>query len=149
MTRSNASSPIVLVETNRLLRHEEHLADRLAHVRRRILDAGVWTAPLLVERDALVLMDGHHRLAFAREMGFDCVPCLLAEYHQVGVESRHPEFIVTPANVRKRARTGQLYPPRTTRHHVPEHWTIKCWVSLSELGFIDGRTNVLEMPVNS
>ncbi|WP_259782549.1 ParB N-terminal domain-containing protein [Aestuariispira ectoiniformans] len=145
MISQTSGTPVVLVETSRILRHEEHIPERLEEIRETISCAGVWTTPLLVEWDDLVLMDGHHRLAFAREQGLSHVPCLLADYRSVAVESRRAQFTVTPTDVRTRARTGRLYPPKTTRHLIPSSWRLECAFGLDELGHEHGARNVVEL----
>ena len=45
-----------------LVPHEEHDERRALRLARHIGRVGVWTAPLVVERNSLVVMDGHHRL---------------------------------------------------------------------------------------
>lgn len=145
MSKQATPWPVVLVETNRILRHEEYIPDRLEEVRDTIFQAGIWTTPLLVEWDDLILMDGHHRLAFARQEGLRHVPCLLADYRMVSVHSRRPQITVTPDDVRMRARTGRVYPAKTTRHVIPESWKIECVYELEELGLVHGSRNVVEL----
>lgn len=69
---------ISLVETERLLIHEETIPHRLERLRRRIERDGVQSAPILVDRKNLVVLDGMHRTAVMSDLGcrFTCV-CLL------------------------------------------------------------------------
>ncbi|WP_102785661.1 ParB N-terminal domain-containing protein [Thalassospira sp. GB04J01] len=133
MTIAQQKWPIVLIDPHRLRRHEEHdtaHADTLHNV---IVAAGVWTTPIIVEWEDLIVMDGHHRLSVACAAGLSHVPCLMADYQSVRVESRRAEFDVTPHDIRQRARTGLLYPPKTTRHHIPSEWNSCCAVELAVL----------------
>lgn len=131
---SKTHLPIVLIETDRLRRHEEHVPSNADHVRGQIMSAGTWTTPIVVEWKDLIVMDGHHRLSVARQAGLTFVPCILADYHTIQVESRRPDIVVTPDEIRRRALSGLLYPPKTTRHHIPSNWVACCSVPLSVLG---------------
>lgn len=148
MTGKTMRWPFVLVETNRILCHEEYIPERLDEVREIILSTGQWKTPLLVEWDDLILMDGHHRLAFARQRGLSHVPCLMADYRMVKVRSRRPQFTVTPEDIRNRARTGRLYPPKTTYHQIPQEWAMECRFDLTELGLAGGPENVVELALS-
>jgi hypothetical protein len=52
-------SPTCLIPT------EEVDPDRVAELEAQILRTGCWTVPITVEKDALFVMDGHHRLTVA------------------------------------------------------------------------------------
>ena len=69
---------IALVETEKLLIHEETIPHRLERLRRRVERDGVQSAPILVDRHNLVVLDGMHRTAVMLDLGcrFTCV-CLL------------------------------------------------------------------------
>lgn len=69
---------IALVETERLLMHEETIPSRLSKLKANIVRDGIQTAPIIVDRNTHVVLDGMHRTAVLRELGcrFTCV-CLL------------------------------------------------------------------------
>lgn len=132
---SSAPRDGILLATPAELRpHEEYLAERLDEVGCEVIRLRVWTVPLLVERHTLIVMDGHHRLAFALREGLFRVPCLLTDYETVSVESRHPGLSVTPAEIIRRGISGNLYPPKTTRHTIPAWLKCTCSFSLEPLG---------------
>ncbi|WP_169715047.1 ParB N-terminal domain-containing protein [Thalassospira alkalitolerans] len=133
MAISQQKWPIVLIDPHRLRRHEEHVAAHADALRNVILAAGIWTTPIVVEWEDLIVMDGHHRLSVACAAGLSHVPCLMADYRTVRVETRRADFVVTPDDIRKRARTGALYPPKTTRHHIPAEWNAACAIDLDLL----------------
>jgi hypothetical protein len=133
MASAAAAESVVFLDPWRLRRHEEHDADHARALRERMFCQGRWTAPLIVERDELIVMDGHHRLSAAREAGFSLVPCLLADYGTVAVVSRRPEIAVSPQDIRERARCGRLYPPKTTRHILPQELAGACDIDLDVL----------------
>ena len=69
---------IALVETDKLLIHEEIIPFRLKKLKASIERDGVQSAPIIVDRSTHVVLDGMHRTAIMNEMGcrLTCV-CLL------------------------------------------------------------------------
>jgi hypothetical protein len=69
---------IALVETNSLLIHEEIIPYKLNKLKSNIERDGVQSAPIIVDRDTYVVLDGMHRTAIMKELGcrFICV-CLI------------------------------------------------------------------------
>lgn len=98
---------------------EEILPERVAEVVAMIRTRDAWTQPIAVEAESLALLDGHHRLAAARVLGFNRVPVRLFDYREVELTSWRPDYAPTPAEVIARARSGDLYPHKTTRHRFP------------------------------
>lgn len=105
-----------LVSPSRLIPTEEVDPDRVNVLEAQILEAGSWTAPITAEKDALFIMDGHHRLTVAHRLGLTAVPVLLLDYSSVRVESWRPAETITPANIFAMARSGRRFPCKTTRH---------------------------------
>jgi diaminopimelate decarboxylase len=103
-------SPTCLIPT------EEVDPVRVAELQAQILRAGCWEVPITVERDALCVMDGHHRLAVAEALQLPLVPVLLLDYSAVRVESWRPGETITPARILEMARSGRKFPCKTTRH---------------------------------
>ncbi|MGN6650636.1 ParB N-terminal domain-containing protein [Trinickia sp.] len=110
---------VELIATERILPNEEHDEARLLDVLNSIERAGRWTAPIVLERASLAVMDGHHRLAAAKRLSLPRVPCVLLDYGQVGVQTRRPEFQVDATQIVARSLARMLYPPKTTRHIFP------------------------------
>ena len=111
--------PIELVPTERILPNEEYDEARLLELLNSIERSGRWTAPIVLERTSLAVMDGHHRLAAARRLSLSRVPCVLLDYAQVGVQARRPGFQVDGGQIIARSLARMLYPPKTTRHIFP------------------------------
>ncbi|MEQ5842411.1 hypothetical protein BWP39_23725 [Paraburkholderia acidicola] len=124
---------VILLPPETLKPTEETVPARLREVSDSLLATGIWHTPILVERSSLVVMDGHHRHAFALAHGFARVPCLLLSYSDVRLESRHKDQLVTPAEVITRGLEGRLYPAKSTRH-IAQPWAeTTCSYSLEEL----------------
>jgi len=105
-----------LVSPSRLIPTEEVDPDRVNELEAQILGAGSWTTPITVEKNALFVMDGHHRLTVAHRLGFAVVPVLLLDYGAVRVESWRKGETITPADIFAMARSGRKFPCKTTRH---------------------------------
>jgi hypothetical protein len=103
-------SPTCLIPT------EEVDPDRVAELHAQILRMGCWTVPITAEKDALFVMDGHHRLTVAHRLQLPLVPVILLDYSAVRVESWRPGQTITPACILAMARSGRKFPCQTTRH---------------------------------
>jgi hypothetical protein len=109
-----------LLSPARLIPTEEVNPDRVDALQAQILRAGSWTAPITVEKNALFVMDGHHRLTVAHRLRFTTVPVVLLDYDSVRVESWRPGESITPAEIFAMARSGRKFPYKTTRHIFAE-----------------------------
>jgi ParB-like chromosome segregation protein Spo0J len=101
-----------------LLPTEHCNTQRAESLARKILADGAWTVPLLVEATDKIVMDGHHRLEAARELGLSHVPCLLLSYDRqdVSVVTWDGGAPFPPSDIIAAGRSGQLLPYKTTRH---------------------------------
>lgn len=113
---SEEAPELVFLPPEMLKPTEEIISSHLRELTVRMLASRRWQTPILVERSTLIIMDGHHRRAFALQEKFSRVPCILLSYSQVLLESRRTDLLVTPADVISRGLNGKLYPPKSTRH---------------------------------
>ena len=97
-----------------------------------VLRAGLWTAPIVVDEQTSAIMDGHHRYETAKALGFHSIPVVEMPYRDVRVEARRPGVDVSISEIQKRAQSGNLYPPKTTRHIFPGE-VEPCSISFYEL----------------
>jgi len=105
-----------LLSPARLTPTEEVSLDRVDALQAQILRAGSWTAPIAVEKHALFVMDGYHRLTVAQRLRLAMVPVVLLDYGSVRVEAWRPGESVSPAEIFAMARSGRKFPYKTTRH---------------------------------
>ncbi|MBN3845491.1 MULTISPECIES: ParB N-terminal domain-containing protein [Burkholderiaceae] len=111
-----ATVGIEFIDPERILRNEEHSAAHAEELANAMKYSGLWRVPILLEKESLAVMDGHHRLAAARSLGLIRVPVLRLDYQHVEVVATREGFTVTPDEIVMRARQGNLYPEKTTRH---------------------------------
>lgn len=102
------------------LRHIEGFSPkRVEWLTQKILDEGVWTRPLCIERTHLLALDGQHRMEVALRLGLARVPCLLFDYDEVEVWSLRDNHAVSRALVIERSLSGDIYPYKTAKHRFP------------------------------
>lgn len=111
--------PIHFVPVKQILPNEDHYPEHAVSLADTIRHEQLWRIPIAIERTSLAVMDGHHRLAAARQLKLKYVPCLLLDYDLVEVDTFREGYRVNPREIMHRAKTGNLYPPKTTRHQFP------------------------------
>lgn len=94
--------------------------DAVARLKARVERLGVWTHPILVERDSLAILDGHHRYTVAKALGLGVVPSVLTSYDDPRLElsSWRSDMRFLARDVIRAAEEGTLLPPKSTRHHL-------------------------------
>jgi ParB-like chromosome segregation protein Spo0J len=97
---------------------EEYNPDAAAKLANEIRLFGYWTRPVLVHRESLAILDGHHRRRAAITLGLKKIPCDLVCYGdpRVILKGWREDIIPTPEIVLKAAESGCLLPYKTTRH---------------------------------
>ncbi len=107
-----------LVPIARLRSHEEVDPAKVRKLAAELLASGVFDEPIWVARGSYVILNGHHRVAALRALGAERVPAWVVDYDgpTVGLDRWTPGPPITKAEVVRRAGTGDLFPPRTTRH---------------------------------
>jgi hypothetical protein len=123
------SLPIDFVPVEQIRPNECHYPDHAVTLADTILREQLWRIPIALERTSLAVMDGHHRLEAARRLRLKYVPCLLLDYDSVEVDATRHGYLVNPDEIMRRARSGELYPPKTTRHRFPSPFPI-CNISM-------------------
>ncbi|MXS85763.1 hypothetical protein ABO04_07555 [Nitrosomonas sp. HPC101] len=138
------SLPIHFIHVKRVRPNECHYSNHAAALADTILREQLWRIPIAVERASLAVMDGHHRLEAAHQLGLKYIPCLLLDYNCVKVDATRQGYLVNPHEIVRRARNGELYPPKTTHHCFPSPFPI-CNISVSLLQD-SAITSVLPVP---
>lgn len=116
------------IPTEKLRALEMVFPHHYENLKKMIYKDGYMKYALIVENKYNIVLDGSNRHMFLALEGFKYVPVHYVDYsdHNVRVGSNrvHRMIINNPVTVTKqevirRGRTGDLYPPRTTRHFVP------------------------------
>jgi hypothetical protein len=109
-----------ILPLDQLREHEEIDVGDLEHLVVILRTAGVVQEPLLVAEHSYVILNGHHRYRALRAMGATGAPAWLIDYDdaRVALGRWSPGPPITKAEVVDRARSGRLFPPKTTRHRL-------------------------------
>lgn len=117
-----------IVPIERLKPLEKVFPHHLENLNKLILEEGMVKAPLLVDRETGIVLDGSHRYIFFLMHGYKKVPVHYVNYRdeniRVGTHLLHRHLIVDKTNISKlevieRGLSGRIFPPRTTRHFFP------------------------------
>lgn len=117
---------ILFIDPRFLKPHEKINYFRFFWLLVKILHEGVFIKPILVDSESKTILDGHHRCLVAQILGLKRVPCWCIQYlydDAILVESRRAGIVVNKKEIVKRAKLGNLYPYKTTRHvYVSPHF---------------------------
>ncbi|HTT73578.1 MAG TPA: ParB N-terminal domain-containing protein [Thermoplasmata archaeon] len=111
-----------LVPLARLKGHEQIEPAVVEALVAELTETGVLKDPIWVARGSGVILNGHHRVAALRRLKAARVPAWVIEYEapDVRLDRWTPGPELDKAEVVRRARTGELFPPKTTRHRLDE-----------------------------
>jgi hypothetical protein len=128
------ASSYCLFNPQRLIPTEEVELSRVEELEAKILFDGRWTEPITAHKDACFVMDGHHRLTVARRLRLAFLPVVFLGYDEVQVTAWRKGETITPEHIFVMARSGGLFPIKTTRH-IFSPAISACDVSLERLGY--------------
>jgi hypothetical protein len=128
------ASSYCLFDPNALAPTEQVDPSRVEDLEAKILSDGRWTEPITAHKDARFVMDGHHRLTVAKRLNLKVLPVLFLGYEEVRVTAWRDGETVTPEDIFAMARSGRLYPFKTTRHIFNAPLS-SCDIPLERLGY--------------
>ena len=114
---------VVLVETVSLRDHEEVIPDNLETRTSKLLSKGFYK-PIIVDRGAMGILDGHHKWTAAKSLGLARVPVIMVDYLVdegvlVDVWPDCGKESITKTEVLEMGVSGDVFPPKTSRHTLP------------------------------
>tara|TARA_B100000035_G_C20591228_1_gene375463 strand:- start:110 stop:517 length:408 start_codon:yes stop_codon:yes gene_type:complete len=112
---------VVIVDVKWLKPHEEiktKARDKLLDMTKRW---GGFTKPVLVDSITGSLLDGHHRLSVAKELGLSKIPAICLDYlssEEIILElwPNNCYDSITKSMVIEMCESNDLFPPKTTKH---------------------------------
>ncbi len=124
-----------LVDINIVKPSEKINTGRAKSLLDKISIDGYWYKPILVEENNKIVMDGHHRLWVAKQLGLARIPCLLTTYENPNLslttwtenQKIHPEVVFSAGL------SGDLLDYKTSKH------TLKIEQSIPTLNLEDLR----------
>jgi hypothetical protein len=114
---------IEYIEVSRIHPHEETDPQNLLKTIAALSDPTILARhPIHVDRETLVILDGHHRHAACLELRIDLIPCIFVNYLSDEIEllARRNDVSVSKDDVIRRALSGDLYPAKSTKHVFDE-----------------------------
>lgn len=104
----------------RLKGHEEYDPAKVDHLVAELRRTGVFSEPIWVARGSMVILNGHHRVEALKRLGAHKAAAWVFDYDTdaVALERWRAGPPIAKAEVLERARRGELFPPKTTRHRL-------------------------------
>ena len=99
------------------------IPDNLERRSNKLLDKGFYK-PIIVDRESLVILDGHHKWTAAKELGLGRVPVVMTDYLddvslEVCVWPDCGRESITKEEVLTMGFSDEVFPPKTSRHLFP------------------------------
>ena len=108
---------IALIDVARLRPTEEVKAARVDRLMKQMRMEGLQRRPILVERDSLAILDGHHRYHAALQLGLTRIAAVLIAYGDARLSLQSwTSRSYSAADVLAAAASQQLLPAKSTRH---------------------------------
>jgi len=136
-----------LFETRKLRALEKVFPNHLMNLSAMIWKSGIVTTPLIATRKEYIVLDGSHRHVIFLKNGIRYSPVVFVDYEsddiRVGTHLMHRHFVdgdkgISKAEVIRRWLSGELYPPRTTRHFFPFRKPNDLDIDIYDLGVEEG-----------
>ena len=120
---SERTVDIILIDIDSLRGHEEVIPDNLERRTNKLLAKGFYK-PIIVDRESLVILDGHHKWTAAGILSLNVVPVVMVDYLddvtvEVGVWPDCGIDSISKNDVLRMGMSDELYPPKTSRHSFP------------------------------
>lgn len=103
-----------------LLPTERHDPVRVGELIEKVKKKGFWTTPILVDKNSLAIMDGHHRTAVALKLNLKKVPVVKLSYGdpRVLLSGWEPGKNFSPEEIISAALSGVPLPLKSTKHDL-------------------------------
>ncbi len=120
------SKDVKLVKLEWLKPHEEIHEKKVDELYKMTLKWGGYTKPLLVDNNSGTILDGHHRYEVGKMLSLKYLPAILTDYLideriKVTTWPNSEEKDINKEDVIKMALSGDLFPPKTSRHQISEY----------------------------
>jgi len=112
---------IVKIETIKLTElrpHEEIEPVRLKKLKEEIRSDKILKKPIVVDRETMIILDGHHRCNSFKQLGLSKIPVHFVDYRsrKIKVTGWKDGSMVTKEQVREAGITGQKLSARSSKH---------------------------------
>lgn len=121
-----------LIKIKQLKQHEKIITKHFNELKEQITQNN-YIIPIIVDSKNNIILDGHHRYNVLKSLGYEKIPAYLIDYdsNEIKVSSWRTNINVNKTEVVERGNSGELYPPKTSRHTISGIKPIK--VNLGDL----------------
>ena len=114
-------SNIRIIKNILIKEHEMIIKSHLKELMDDIESDGHIRNPIIVDRNSMVILDGHHRFNAIKHLGFSSSPVHLVDYQSrdIKVVAWRDGENVTKQMVVTAGLSGKLMVPKTSRHIIP------------------------------
>ena len=113
---------VSIIDLSKLKEHEKIDKKHLIKIKHLIEKSGVFKEPIIVDKDNLVILDGHHRFNSCKQLGLAKIPCITVDYlndQKIRVVARQNMFKVNKKIVINMGLSKNVFPAKTTKHYIP------------------------------
>ena len=117
---------VELVPMEVLRPHEQTIPKKVDELEKMTHRWKAYVLPLVVDKNTGVILDGHHRYQVALRFNLLCLPCVLVDYTgddsvELDVWPNCGRDSITKDEVIEAGLFEKLFPPKTSRHRLPDH----------------------------
>jgi len=107
-----------IISISDLKEHEKTHTKYLEKLQKQIFEDGVLKLPILVDKETMVVLDGHHRLNSLRKLGFSKIAVVFIDYisPEIVVSSWRKGYEINKKDVLTAGLTDNKFPHKTSRH---------------------------------
>ena len=112
-----------LVNVSDLRPHERTKPHRVEEMYQKLRKNNFFHKPILVDRDTMTILDGHHRYTASLRLELTSIPAMVVDYlgnEDIKVEAwpPHDPDSISKQDVLAAASTSDLMVPKTSRHTI-------------------------------
>lgn len=119
----NMNNKITIIHNHLLKQHERIRKSHLKMLFNQIQSDGFISDPIVVDKNTMIILDGHHRFNVIKLLGLTLSPVFLVDYKnkKIKVTSwRKGGEKVTKKLVVRAGLSGKLLKYKTSKHFIPE-----------------------------
>lgn len=108
-----------LFELNKLRAHEEVDPAYLRELKQQIESDGILKFAIAVDKDKNIILDGHHRAAALKELGYAKIPVVFVDYNSPMINvTGHKSANLTKKDIIEAGLSLKKLPPKTSKHLI-------------------------------
>jgi len=113
---------IKIIKNNLIKQHEQIRKSHLFDLIKEIKHDGFIRNPIIVDKNTMIILDGHHRFNAIKSIGLTSSPVYLVDYNnkKITVSAWRNGEKVTKKLVVEAGLSGKLLKPKTSKHYIPD-----------------------------